>query len=239
MRTTRNPRSSRMRRSKEPAPHPALPQSYAMMIERTPSLDDAQLDALLERAAAGTDAARTLNSTAVSPSFRIRLEAQVKDGQYAKERLVLAHLRLVPMIASSYSGRLPFMDLVQEGNAGLVRAADSYDPAHGTFAAYAHRWVRRSIVRAVATAEHTRTTHQDGPTPEQTVLRRTVRKALRHLDVVEARVLEMRFGLLDGTTRTLDEIGRRLGVTKERVAQILERALARLRDVISPVPLVA
>lgn len=239
MRTTRNPRSARARRSKEHSPHPALPQSYATMIERTPSLDDAQLESLLERAVAGTDAARTLDSTAVSPSFRVQLEARVKDGQYAKERLVLAHLRLVPAIASSYSGRLPFMDLVQEGNVGLVRAADSYDPAHGTFAAYAHRWVRRSIVRAVAAAEHAAHADQNGPTPEQTMLRRRVRQALRHLDAVEARVLEMRFGLLDGTTRTLDEIGRRLGVTKERVVQILERALARLRDVVSPAPLAA
>jgi RNA polymerase sigma factor (sigma-70 family) len=169
----------------------------------------------------------------------VRLEAQVKDGQYAKERLVLAHLRLVPAVASTYSGRLPFMDLVQEGNVGLVRAADSYDPAHGTFAAYATRWVRRSIVRAVAAAEHSEAANQNGPTPEQTMLRRRVRQALRHLDAVEARVLEMRFGLLDGTTRTLDEIGRRLGVTKERVAQILETALARLRDVVSPAPLAA
>ena len=239
MRTTRNPRSARARRSKEPTPHPALPQSYAAMIERTPSLDEAQLESLLERAVAGADAARTLDSTAVSPSFRVQLEARVKDGQYAKERLVLAHLRLVPAVASSYSGRLPFMDLVQEGNVGLVRAADSYDPAHGTFAAYAHRWVRRSIVRAVAAAEHAEQASQNGPTPEQTLLRRRVRQALRHLDAVEARVLEMRFGLLDGTTRTLDEIGRRLGVTKERVAQILESALARLRDVVSPAPLAA
>ena len=237
MRTTRKPRSPRARRSKEPVPHPALPPSYAAMIQRTPSLDDAQLESFLERAVAGADAARTLDSTAVSPSLRVRLEAQVKDGQYAKERLVLTHLRLVPAIAGSYSGRLPFMDLVQEGNVGLVRAADSYDPAHGTFAAYAHRWVRRSIVRAVAAAEQAE--KASGPTPEQSMLRRRVRQALRHLDSVEARVLEMRFGLLDGTTRTLDEISRRLGVTKERVTQILETALARLRDVVSPVPLTA
>ncbi|PUB21517.1 RNA polymerase sigma factor (sigma-70 family) [Promicromonospora sp. AC04] len=239
MRTTRNPRSPRGRRGKEPSPHPALPQSYAAMIERTPSLDDAQLESLLERAVAGADAARTLNATAVSPTLRTQLEARVKDGQYAKERLVLAHLRLVPAIASSYSGRLPFMDLVQEGNVGLVRAADSYDPAHGTFAAYAHRWVRRSIVRAVAAADQAENAGPSGPTPEQTMLRRRVRQALRHLDAVEARVLELRFGLVDGTTRTLDEISRRLGVTKERVAQILETALARLRDVVSPAPLAA
>lgn len=239
MRTTRTPRSSRARRSKDTVPHPALPPSYAAMIERTPSLDEAQLESLLERAVAGADAARTLESTAVSPSLRTQLEARVKDGQYAKERLVLAHLRLVPAIASSYSGRMPFMDLVQEGNVGLVRAADSYDPAHGTFAAYAHRWVRRSIVRAVAAAEQASPASQAGPTPEQTMLRRRIRQAVAHLDSVEARVLEMRFGLLDGTTRTLDEIGRRLGVTKEHVAQILERALARLRDVVTPAPLAA
>lgn len=239
MRTTRNSRSPRSRRGKEPAPHPALPQSYATMIERTPSLDDAQLESLLERAIAGADAARTLDATAVSPSLRAQLETRVKDGQYAKERLVLAHLRLVPAIAGSYAGRLPFMDLVQEGNVGLVRAADSYDPAHGTFAAYAHRWVRRSIVRAVAAAEQAESPSTSRPTPEQNMLRRRVRQAVARLDAVEARVLEMHFGLVDGTTRTLDEISRRLGVTKERVAQILESALARLRDVVSPAPLAA
>ncbi len=239
MRTARNSRSPRSRRGKEPAPHPALPQSYAAMIERTPSLDDAQLESLLERAIAGADAARTLDATAVYPSLRAQLETRVKDGQYAKERLVLAHLRLVPAIAGSYSGRLPFMDLVQEGNVGLVRAADSYDPAHGTFAAYAHRWVRRSIVRAVAAAEQAESPSTSRPTPEQSMLRRRVRQAVARLDAVEARVLEMHFGLVDGTTRTIDEISRRLGVTKERVAQILESALARLRDVVSPAPLAA
>lgn len=239
MRTARSPRSSRARRSKDTVPHPALPPSYAAMIERTPSLDAAELDTLLERVLAGADAARTLESTAVSPSLRTQLEARVKEGQYAKERLVLTHLRLVPAVASAYAGRMPFMDLVQEGNVGLVRAADSYDPAHGTFAAYAHRWVRRSIVRAVAAAEQASAAGQDGPTPEQTMMRRSIRQAVATLDAVEARVLELRFGLADGTTRTLDEIGRRLGVTKEHAAQILETALARLRDVVSPSPIAA
>jgi len=209
------------------------------MIERTPSLDAAELDTLLERVLAGADAARTLESTAVSPSLRTQLEARVKEGQYAKERLVLTHLRLVPAVASAYAGRMPFMDLVQEGNVGLVRAADSYDPAHGTFAAYAHRWVRRSIVRAVAAAEQASAAGRTGPTPEQTMMRRSIRQAVATLDAVEARVLELRFGLADGTTRTLDEIGRRLGVTKEHAAQILETALARLRDVVSPSPIAA
>lgn len=240
----RTARASRPRRSRSSGAHPALPASYQEIIERTPSLDPAEETLLLERAALGTAAGRTLTRHAVSPSLRADLEARVKAGQYAKERLVLAYLRIVPDVVSAYSGRLPFMDLVQEGNVGLVRAAENYDPAHGTFAAFAARWVRRSVVRAIAAG--TRAEGFDGGSfpdgtagGDQSVLRRRVRQALAHLDAVEAKVLEMRFGLVDGTTRTLEEISRRLGVTRERVQQILNEALLRLRDVVAPLPAVA
>lgn len=240
----RTARASRPRRSRSSGAHPALPLSYQEIIERTPSLDPAEEAVLLERAALGTAAARTLAKTAVSPSLRADLEARVKSGQYAKERLVLAYLRIVPDVVSAYAGRLPFMDLVQEGNVGLVRAAENYDPAHGTFAAFATRWVRRSVVRAIVAgrrAEAAETGPFEGGTPsaEQSILRRRVRQALAQLDAVETRVLEMRFGLVDGTTRTLEEISRRLGVTRERVQQILNEALLRLRDVVAPLPAVA
>ncbi|MBL0888081.1 sigma-70 family RNA polymerase sigma factor [Myceligenerans indicum] len=240
----RTARASRSRRSRSSGAHPALPASYQEIIERTPSLDPDQEAALLERAALGTAAARTLAKHAVSPSLRADLEARVKSGQYAKERLVLAYLRIVPDVVAVYTGRLPFMDLVQEGNVGLVRAAENYDPAHGTFAAFATRWVRRSVVRAIAAGMRAEgpdgTSPHDGtPSAEQSVLRRRVRQALTHLDAVETRVLELRFGLVDGTTRTLEEISRRLGVTRERVQQILNQALLRLRDVVAPLPAVA
>jgi RNA polymerase sigma factor (sigma-70 family) len=240
----RNARASRPRRSRSSGAHPALPASYQEIIERTPSLDPAEEAALLERAALGTAAARTLAKTAVSPTLRADLEARVKSGQYAKERLVLAYLRIVPDVVSPYTGRMPFMDLVQEGNVGLVRAAENYDPSHGTFAAFAARWVRRSVVRAIAAGLRAEApdagSWSDGtPTAEQSVLRRRVRQALAHLDSFETRVLEMRFGLVDGTVRTLEEISRRLGVTRERVQQILNEALVRLRDVVAPLPAVA
>ncbi|GAA1868993.1 sigma-70 family RNA polymerase sigma factor [Myceligenerans crystallogenes] len=239
----RTARASRSRRSRSSGAHPALPASYQEIIERTPSLDPAEEALLLERAALGTAATRTLAKTAVSPTLRADLEARVKAGQYSKERLVLAYLRIVPEVVTAYSGRLPFMDLVQEGNVGLVRAAENYDPSHGTFAAFATRWVRRSVVRAIAAGARADVPGQDSGTPdsdaEQSVLRRRVRQALAHLDSVEARVLELRFGLVDGTARTLDEIGRRLNLTRDRVQQILEHALGRLRDVVAPLPAAA
>lgn len=240
----RTARPTRHRRSRSSGAHPALPASYQETIERTPSLDPAQEAALLERAALGTAAARTLARTAVSPSLRVELEARVKSGQCAKERLVLAHLRIVPDVVAAYAGRMPFMDLVQEGNVGLVRAAENYDPSHGTFTAFAARWVRRSVVRAIAAsvradAPGSELSEPDSPTPEQSMLRRRVRQALAHLDAVETKVLEMRFGLVDGTTRTLEEISHRLGVTRERVQQILNDALGHLRTVVAPLPAVA
>lgn len=239
----RTARASRSRRARSSGAHPALPASYQQIIERTPSLDPAEEALLLDRAALGTAAARTLARNAVSPTLRAELEARVKAGQYAKERLVLAYLRIVPEVVTAYTGRLPFMDLVQEGNVGLVRAAENYDPSHGTFAAFATRWVRRSVVRAIAAGARADVPGETSGTPdigsEQSMLRRRVRQALAHLDAVEARVLELRFGLVDGTARTLDEIGRRLDMTRERVQQILNDALGRLRDVVAPLPVAA
>lgn len=239
----RTARPSRPRRSRSSGAHPALPASYQEIIERTPTLDAVDEAALLDRAALGTAAARTLARTAVSPTLRDELEARVKAGQYAKERLVLAYLRIVPDVVTAYAGRLPFMDLVQEGNVGLVRAAENYDPSHGTFAAFATRWVRRSVVRAIAAGARAEAPGSDSGTTtsdaDRSVLHRRVRQALAHLDTLEARVLEMRFGLVDGTTRTLDEIGHRLGMTRDRVGQILNEALQRLRGVVAPLPAVA
>ncbi|MCF4121446.1 sigma-70 family RNA polymerase sigma factor [Antribacter sp. KLBMP9083] len=209
------------------------------MIERTPTLSAVEQSLLLARIADGHAAAGTLAATAVSNSLRLKLEVRVKDGQSARERLVLAHLRLVPDVAATYADSMPFADLLQEGSLGLVRAVESYVPARGSFTAYARRWIRRSIARAIAASSHASdayaTVTTDSPDPERlSLVRRRVHQALAHLDALEARVLELRFGLLDGTVRSLDEIGRRLGVTRERVRQILEIALARLRHVVAP-----
>lgn len=242
MRSTRAPRS---RRGSHPQPLPALPQDYAAMIERTPSLSAVEQSLLLARIADGHAAAGTLAATAVSNSLRLKLEVRVKDAQSARERLVLANLRLVPDVAATYAGTMPFADLLQEGSLGLVRAVESYVPARGSFTAYARRWIRRSIARAIAASSHAADAYSyvtvtsagttGSPDPERlSLVRRRVHQALAHLDALEAKVLELRFGLLDGTVRSLDEISRRLGVTRERVRQILEVALARLRHVVAP-----
>lgn len=240
MRSTRAPRS---RRGSHPQPLPALPQDYAAMIERTPPLSAVEQSLLLARIADGHAAAGTLAATAVSNSLRLKLEVRIKDGQSARERLVLANLRLVPDVAATYADSMPFADLLQEGSLGLVRAVESYVPARGSFTAYARRWIRRSIARAIAASSHAADAYATvtsagttgSPDPERlSLVRRRVHQALAHLDALEATVLELRFGLLDGTVRSLDEIGRRLGVTRERVRQILEVALARLRHVVAP-----
>lgn len=236
------PTGSRRGTRREPAP--ALPHQYAALIERTPSLSAAEEQLLLARITDGRNAAVTLSTIAVTTSLRVKLEARVKDGQTARERLVLAHLRLVPDVARAHVGRLPYADLVQEGSLGLVRAVESYVPARGGFTAYARRWVRRSIARAIAAAsEAGRDYAAPAEAPEAPEVpdaerlrhaRGRVRQALTHLDALETKVLELRFGLVDGTARSVEEIGRRLGVTRERVRQILEGALDRLRHAAAP-----
>ncbi|WP_164545170.1 sigma-70 family RNA polymerase sigma factor [Antribacter gilvus] len=213
---------------------PALPREYATAIAHTPPLTSAEESLLLARVTTGTAAARTLAAVAVTPALRARLEADVADARAAKERLVLANLHLVPAVAKSWVGHLPYADLVQEGSLGLVRAVESYSPERGSFSGYARRWVRRSVARAVAASGTAASTWApEAPLGTPVALGR-IRQALSHLDALEARVLELRFGLVDGMSRSLDEISRRLGVTRERVSQILEGALAHMRQVFEP-----
>ncbi|MEE1193183.1 MAG: sigma-70 family RNA polymerase sigma factor [Phascolarctobacterium sp.] len=230
-----------------------------------------------------------------------------KQGQDAKHRLSESNLRLVASIAKRFVGRgLPFLDLIQEGNMGLMKAVDRFDFTKGfKFSTYATWWIRQAISRALA--DHARTiripvhmvetinkfnkvrkelttslgrepklkeiaeameipyqkaveieeyshdttsldisVNEDGDTsmgeligddkaisPEaaaaQSMLREHIEEALRELSPKEQDVLRLRFGLNDGRERTLDEIGKQFGVTRERIRQIEAKALKKLR----------
>ena len=231
-----------------------------------------------------------------------------KQGQDAKHRLSESNLRLVASIAKRFVGRgLPFLDLIQEGNMGLMKAVDRFDFTKGfKFSTYATWWIRQAISRALA--DHARTiripvhmvetinkfnkvrkeltttlgrepklkeiaeameipyqkaveieeyshdttsldisVNEDGDTsmgeligddkaisPEaaaaQSMLREHIEEALSELSQKEQDVLRLRFGLNDGRERTLDEIGKQFGVTRERIRQIEAKALKKLRS---------
>jgi RNA polymerase primary sigma factor len=241
------------------------------------------------------------------PKDRERLEFLVDDGMAAREHLINANSRLVISVAKKYIGRgVPFLDLIQEGNIGLIRAAKKFDWRRGhKFSTYATWWIRQAVTRAIADQGRTirvpvhmgdqinrllRASHQltqelgrdptvaelaealnvtvrkaeqmiqvarrpisletptddeeesvlgdfipdeDSPAPAEMVTTQMLREQLADiLDTLpprEVRILQLRYGLLDGETYTLEEVGRKLGVTRERVRQIEAQALSRLR----------
>jgi len=238
---------------------------------------------------------------------RGRLRHQIKAGYAARERLIMANTRLVVSIAKRYRGQgVPFQDLIQEGNLGLMRAADKFDPDRGyKFSTYATWWIRQAVTRALADQGRVirlpvhmgesirklnRTAYlieqdlgrppspkeiademelqprrvrwmltvarrpvslqkpvgeekdselgsfiEDEETPpppeaaEQALLRTTLEELLDTLSPREARILRLRFGLQDGYRYTLEEVGERFGLTRERIRQIEKQALRRLR----------
>ena len=242
-----------------------------------------------------------------SEEKRWELERHVDDGIAAREHLIRANSRLVISVAKKYIGRgVPFLDLIQEGNIGLIRASNKFDYRRGhKFSTYATWWIRQAVTRAIADQSRTirvpvhmgdqinkmlRISHQltqqlgRGPTPEELAaeMEIPVRKVEQMLDVArrplslemptddeeestlgdfvedtespappdevsttmlrdllleilvdlpprEVKILQMRYGLLDGQTYTLEEVGKKLGVTRERVRQIEAQALSRLR----------
>jgi RNA polymerase primary sigma factor len=232
----------------------------------------------------------------------------IEDGWAARQHLITANSRLVISIAKKYMGRgVPFLDLIQEGNIGLMRAAKKFEYKRGfKFSTYATWWIRQAITRAVADQARTirvpvhmgdqisrmlRMQHQlkqklsrdpsveelaealevlpekvehmmqvsrhplslqmpigeeedemlgdfiedeEALSPDETamnnILREHLEEVLGRLPPREVRILQLRYGLLDGQVLTLNEVGRRMGVTRERVRQIEAQALRRLRS---------
>ncbi|MEW2436661.1 RNA polymerase sigma factor [Streptomyces caniferus] len=300
----------------EPAPRPEtgspssdLFRQYLREIGRIPLLTAAEEVELARRVEAGLFAEEKLTNTPdLSSQLAFDLDKLVVLGRMAKRRLIEANLRLVVSVAKRYVGRgLTMLDLVQEGNLGLIRAVEKFDYARGyKFSTYATWWIRQAMSRALADQARTirvpvhvvelinrvvrvqrRMLQERGyePTPEEVAAHldltgERVSEVLRlaqepvslhapvgeeedvalgdliedgdaaspvesaaflllreHLDAVlstlgerERKVVQLRYGLADGRPRTLEEIGRIFGVTRERIRQIESKTLNKLRD---------
>jgi RNA polymerase primary sigma factor len=282
--------------------------TYLKSIGRTSLLTAEQEVDLAKRIEAGLFAEHKLDTDPdLSPEFRHDLELVAEDGRRAKAHMLEANLRLVVSVAKKYSDRgLSLLDVVQEGNLGLIRAVEKFDYTKGyKFSTYAMWWIRQAIQRGFADSARTirlpvhvlemlsklsrveRDMHQRlgrEPTPEELAveldrtpdqieeLLRTsrqpisldstigedgetsigdliedvdapeaselvdrqlmaeqLRSALDALTPREATIMAMRFGLYDGNPHTLDEIGRALGLTRERIRQLEKQSLSKLR----------
>jgi len=287
--------------------------TYLKSIGRTSLLTAEQEVDLAKRIEAGLFAEHKLETldlaggAGLDESFRRELELVAEDGRRAKSHMLEANLRLVVSVAKKYSDRgLSLLDVVQEGNLGLIRAVEKFDYTKGyKFSTYAMWWIRQAIQRGFADSARTirlpvhvlemlsklsrveRDMHQRlgrEPTPEELAveldrtpdqieeLLRTsrqpisldstigedgetsigdliedvdapeaselvdrqlmaeqLRSALDALTPREATIMAMRFGLYDGNPHTLDEIGRALGLTRERIRQLEKQSLSKLR----------
>ena len=262
---------------------------------------------IAKRIERGRLAREKLAQESLSPKERADLQILIEDGWAAREHLLTANSRLVISVAKKYLGRgVPFLDLIQEGNIGLIRAAKKFDYRRGhKFSTYATWWIRQAVTRAIADQGRTirvpvhmgdqinkmlRVSHQltqqlghspsseelaevleitpkktedlmkvsrrplslemptdedsdsvlgdfikdiESPAPTEIVTRNLLKEslgeALSTLPPREVRILQLRYGLLDGRSYTLEEVGRKMGVTRERVRQIEAQALTRLR----------
>nr|WP_248593825.1 RNA polymerase sigma factor [Thermobifida alba] len=282
---------------------------YLKQIGKVPLLNAEQEVELAKRIEAGLFAEEKLSEKGhlLSAEEREELEWIAEDGSRAKKHLLEANLRLVVSLAKRYTGRgMLFLDLIQEGNLGLIRAVEKFDYTKGyKFSTYATWWIRQAITRAMADQARTiripvhmvevinklarvqRQMLQDlgrEPTPEElakeldmtpekvvevqkygrepislhtplgedgdsefgdliedseaiqpgeavsfTLLQEQLHSVLDTLSEREAGVVSMRFGLTDGQPKTLDEIGKVYGVTRERIRQIESKTMSKLR----------
>jgi len=295
---------------------------YLREIGQVPLLDSRQEVRIAARIRRGAEAAERLAAAGgesgpdltpdaepidLDPSERARLERLVRDGARARDQLTRANLRLVVSIAKRYVGRgMMLLDLVQEGNLGLMRAVEKFDHTKGfKFSTYATWWIRQAITRAIADQARTiripvhmveamnrvkriqRQMHQqlkreptveelaaevdepaerirdilrisqdllslDSPVGEEEdsnlgdfiedrnavvpvdeatrmLLASDLAEVIHELSEREQEVVRLRFGLVDGRPRTLEEVGREFGVTRERIRQIEAKTLAKLR----------
>ncbi|MFI2034376.1 RNA polymerase sigma factor [Streptomyces bottropensis] len=290
-------------------PSSDLFRQYLREIGRIPLLTAVEEVELARRVEAGLFAEERLgNASDLDTRLALDLDKLVVMGRMAKRRLIEANLRLVVSVAKRYVGRgLTMLDLVQEGNLGLIRAVEKFDYARGyKFSTYATWWIRQAMSRALADQARTirvpvhvvelinrvvrvqrRMLQERGyePTPDEVaahldlapgrvsevlrlaqepvslhapvgeeddvalgdliedgdaaspvesaaflLLREHLEAVLSTLGERERKVVQLRYGLADGRPRTLEEIGRIFGVTRERIRQIESKTLNKLRD---------
>ncbi len=280
---------------------------YLKEVSRVPLLNAQEEVELAQRIESGRFAREELARGNVSSRRRIELRHLIEDGWAAREHLITANSRLVISVAKKYMGRgVPFLDLIQEGNIGLIRATKKFEYRRGhKFSTYATWWIRQAVTRAIADQGRTirvpvhmgdqinrllHVQHQltqsfgrkptvdeladalevppikvenmiqvarrplslelptddeedsmlgdfieddEVPPPDDTatynLLKEHLVTLLDSLPPREVRILQLRYGLLDGQSYTLEEVGRKMGVTRERVRQIEAQALSRLR----------
>ena len=280
---------------------------YLKEVSRVPLLTAQEEVELAQRIESGRMAREELARGNVNARRRIELRHLIEDGWAAREHLITANSRLVISVAKKYMGRgVPFLDLIQEGNIGLIRATKKFEYRRGhKFSTYATWWIRQAVTRAIADQGRTirvpvhmgdqinkllRIQHQltqrlgreptveelaetlevppkkvenmiqvarrplsletptddeedsmlgdfieddEAPPPDDTatynLLKEHLVSVLDSLPPREVRILQLRYGLLDGQSYTLEEVGRKMGVTRERVRQIEAQALSRLR----------
>ena len=283
---------------------------YLREMSQVPLLNMEQEVSLAKRYEAGREARDMLIKLEgeSDPQERLRLERIEEDGLLAREHLIKANTRLVVSVAKRYTSRgVPFLDLIQEGNLGLMKAVEKFDHRRGfRFSTYATWWIRQTITRSIADQGRTirvpvhmvdririmyKSIHEleqrlgreptieelaemmqipkdkvdwmirvswlplsletpinededeselgnfvedrDTPTPPQSVysklLSEKVEEILDSLPYREARILRLRFGLENGRFYTLEEVGKKFGLTRERIRQLETKALRRLR----------
>ena len=282
---------------------------YLKEIGQIPLLDPKEEPIIARQIQEGEEAKEAMKNPDLSDEEKKKLAKVIANGEQAKQTLISSNLRLVVSIAKKYVGRgMLFLDLIQEGNCGLIKAVEKFDYTKGfKFSTYATWWIRQSITRAIADQARTiripvhmvetinkltrvqRQLVQDlgrDPLPEEIaekmenisaekvreiqkialdpvsletpigeeddshlgdfiedkdtlspddytnnqLLKDEINAVLQGLTEREEKVLRLRFGLLDGRTRTLEEVGKEFNVTRERIRQIEAKALRKLKN---------